>query len=56
MKQGNMSIIDYASKIKEITNSLGSIGVIVDDDDVVVVTLEETAKNRIQELQVFYEY
>ncbi|MCO5573870.1 hypothetical protein L7F22_027645 [Adiantum nelumboides] len=37
VKQGNMFIKDYASKIKTITNSLGSIGVIVDDDDVVVL-------------------
>ncbi|MCO5554682.1 hypothetical protein L7F22_008215 [Adiantum nelumboides] len=35
-----MSINDYASKIKTITNSLGSIGVTVDDDDVVAATLE----------------
>ena len=35
-----MSITDYASKIKGITNSLGSIGVTVDDDDVVAATLE----------------
>ncbi|MCO5604337.1 hypothetical protein L7F22_058502 [Adiantum nelumboides] len=35
-----MSINDYASKIKTITNSLGSIGVTVDDDDVVATTLE----------------
>ena len=40
VKQGNMSITDYASKIKGITNSLGSIGVTVDDDDVVAATLE----------------
>ncbi|MCO5560206.1 hypothetical protein L7F22_013816 [Adiantum nelumboides] len=39
VKQGNMSIDDYASKIKTITNSLGSIGVTVDDDDVVAATL-----------------
>ncbi|MCO5570109.1 hypothetical protein L7F22_023825 [Adiantum nelumboides] len=36
-----MSINDYASKIKTITNSLGSIGVTVDDNDVVAATLEE---------------
>ncbi|MCO5572990.1 hypothetical protein L7F22_026752 [Adiantum nelumboides] len=41
VKQGNMSINDYASKIKTITVSLGSIGVTVDDDDVVAATLEE---------------
>ncbi|MCO5564511.1 hypothetical protein L7F22_018172 [Adiantum nelumboides] len=35
-----MSINDYASKIKTVTNSLGSIGVTVDDSDVVDVTLE----------------
>ncbi|MCO5586628.1 hypothetical protein L7F22_040569 [Adiantum nelumboides] len=35
-----MSINDYASKIKTITNSLGSIGVTVDDDDVVAARLE----------------
>ena len=40
VKRGNMSITDYASKIKGITNSLGSIGVTVDDDDVVAATLE----------------
>ncbi|MCO5603144.1 hypothetical protein L7F22_057291 [Adiantum nelumboides] len=40
VKRGNMSINDYASKIKTITNSLGSIGVTVDDDDVVAATLE----------------
>ncbi|MCO5606654.1 hypothetical protein L7F22_060842 [Adiantum nelumboides] len=39
VKRGNMSINDYASKIKTITNSLGSIGVIVDDDDVVAVKI-----------------
>ncbi|MCO5608612.1 hypothetical protein L7F22_062825 [Adiantum nelumboides] len=40
VKQGNMSINDYDLKIKTITNYLGSIGVTVDDDDVVAVTLE----------------
>ncbi|MCO5572396.1 hypothetical protein L7F22_026150 [Adiantum nelumboides] len=35
-----MFINEYASKIKTITNSLGSIGVTVDDNDVVVVMLE----------------
>ncbi|MCO5550333.1 hypothetical protein L7F22_003817 [Adiantum nelumboides] len=40
LKQGNMSINDYATKIKTITNSLQSIGVIVDDNDVVAATLE----------------
>ncbi|MCO5599545.1 hypothetical protein L7F22_053651 [Adiantum nelumboides] len=40
VKQSNMSINDYASKMKAITNSLGSIGVTVDDNDVVAVTLE----------------
>ncbi|MCO5557854.1 hypothetical protein L7F22_011426 [Adiantum nelumboides] len=40
VKRGNMSINDYASKIKTITNSLGSIGVTVDDDDDVAATLE----------------
>ena len=40
VKQGNMSITDYASKIKRIINSLGSIGVTVNDNDVVAATLE----------------
>ncbi|MCO5587615.1 hypothetical protein L7F22_041564 [Adiantum nelumboides] len=40
VNQGNMFINDYASKIKTIKNSLGSIGVTVDDDDVVAATLE----------------
>ncbi|MCO5603962.1 hypothetical protein L7F22_058119 [Adiantum nelumboides] len=40
VKQGNMSINDYASKIKAITNSLGSIGVTIDEDDVVAAMLE----------------
>ncbi|MCO5610041.1 hypothetical protein L7F22_064276 [Adiantum nelumboides] len=40
VKRGNMSINDYASRIKTITNSLGSIGVTVDDNDVVAKTLE----------------
>ncbi|MCO5569806.1 hypothetical protein L7F22_023520 [Adiantum nelumboides] len=40
VKQGNMFINDYASKTKTITNSLGSIGVTIDDNDVVATTLE----------------
>ncbi|MCO5555619.1 hypothetical protein L7F22_009164 [Adiantum nelumboides] len=40
VKRGNMSINDYASKIKTITNFLGSIGVTIDDDDVVAAALE----------------
>ncbi|MCO5554421.1 hypothetical protein L7F22_007951 [Adiantum nelumboides] len=40
VNQGNKYINDYASKIKTITNSLGSIGVTVDDDEVVAATLE----------------
>ncbi|MCO5608563.1 hypothetical protein L7F22_062774 [Adiantum nelumboides] len=40
VERGNMSITDYASKIKIITNSLGSIGVTIDDDDFVATTLE----------------
>ncbi|MCO5608621.1 hypothetical protein L7F22_062834 [Adiantum nelumboides] len=40
VKQSNMSINDYASKIKTITNSLGSIGVTIDNDDVVASMLE----------------
>ena len=36
-----MSITDYASKIEGISNSLGSIGVTVDDDDVVAATTLE---------------
>ncbi|MCO5597945.1 hypothetical protein L7F22_052032 [Adiantum nelumboides] len=41
MKQGCLSIKDYASKIKTIKNFFGSIGVtIVDDNDVVTAMLE----------------
>ncbi|MCO5558865.1 hypothetical protein L7F22_012454 [Adiantum nelumboides] len=40
VKRGNMSINDHASKIKTITIFLGPIGVIVDYNDVVAVTLE----------------
>ena len=35
VKQGSMPINDYASKIKAITNSLRSIGVTIDNNDVV---------------------
>ena len=38
-KDQSTSINDYLLKIKEITNSLGSIGVQLEDDDVVAATL-----------------
>ncbi|MCO5587724.1 hypothetical protein L7F22_041676 [Adiantum nelumboides] len=40
VKRGNISTKDYASKIKTITYSLGSIGVAIDGNDVVAATLE----------------
>ncbi|MCO5564944.1 hypothetical protein L7F22_018614 [Adiantum nelumboides] len=40
VKRSNMSINDYASKIKVIKNSLGSTGITIDDDDVIATTLE----------------
>ncbi|MCO5602969.1 hypothetical protein L7F22_057111 [Adiantum nelumboides] len=46
VKQGSMSINDYVSKIKTITNSLGSIGVTIDDNDVVAATLEGLGKKK----------
>ncbi|MCO5567496.1 hypothetical protein L7F22_021189 [Adiantum nelumboides] len=55
VKRGNMSINDYASKINTIENSLGSIGVTFDDDDVVTATLEALGK-KIKKLQFLYEY
>jgi len=40
VKRGSLCINDYALKIKGIVESLGSIGVTVDDDDVVGAMLE----------------
>ena len=39
VKRGNMCINDYALKITAIVEALGSIGVIVEDDDIVCVML-----------------
>ena len=40
VKRGNLCINDYALKITGIVEALGSIGVIVEDDDIVCAMLE----------------
>ena len=39
MQRGNMNIHDYSTKVKDLVNSLASIGAPVEDDDLVFVTL-----------------
>jgi len=40
-----MNISDYSTKVKNLANALASIGAPVDDEDLVVVTLNGLRKN-----------
>jgi len=40
-----MNISDYFTKVKNLTDALTSIGAPVDDEDLVVVTLNRLGKN-----------
>ena len=44
VKKGSLSINDYVLKIRGLTDQLGSIGVVVDDDDLLLVTLQGLGK------------
>jgi hypothetical protein len=43
-----MNISDYSTKLKNLTNALASIGVLVDDEDLMVVMLNGLGKNYSQ--------
>jgi hypothetical protein len=43
-----MNIRDYSTKVKNLTDALASIGAPVDDEDLVVVTLNGLGKNYSQ--------
>ena len=55
VKRGSLCINDYALKITGIVETLGSIGVIVEDDDIVCAMLEGLG-DAYSKLQVVYEY
>jgi ketopantoate reductase len=40
-----MNINDYSTKVKNLANALASIGTLIDDEDIVVVTLNGLGKN-----------
>jgi hypothetical protein len=49
-----MNINDYSIKVKNLANDLASIGALVDDEDLVVVTLnglQQTIANSVLQLQ-----
>ena len=41
VRQRDMSVVDYTSKIKEIYDSLGSMNVMVEENEMVQVCLRE---------------
>jgi hypothetical protein len=43
-----MNISDYSTKVKNLANALASIGALVDDEDLVVVTLNGLGKDYSQ--------
>ncbi len=44
VKKGSLSINDYVLKIRALTDQLGSIGVVIDDDDLLLVALQGLGK------------
>jgi hypothetical protein len=40
-----MNINDYSTKVKNLANALASIGTLIDDEDIVAVTLNGLGKN-----------
>jgi len=40
-----MNISDYSTKVKNLANALASIGALIDDEDLVVVTLNQLGKD-----------
>jgi hypothetical protein len=40
-----MNISDYSTKVKNLANALASIGAFIDDEDLVVVTLNQLGKD-----------
>jgi hypothetical protein len=43
-----MNINDYSTKVKNLADALASIGALIDDEDLVVVTLNRLRKNYSQ--------
>jgi hypothetical protein len=43
-----MNINDYSTKVKNLVNALASIGALVNDEDLIVVTLNYSLKNIFQ--------
>ncbi len=45
LHKNKMNISDYSTKVKNLGNALASIGALVDDEDLVDVTLNGLGKN-----------
>jgi hypothetical protein len=48
LQKNKMNIGDYSIKVKNLTNALASIGSLVDDEDLMAVTLNGLGKNYCQ--------
>jgi hypothetical protein len=47
-QKNKMNIGDYSTKVKTLTDALAYIGALVDDEDLMVVTLNGVGKDYIQ--------
>jgi hypothetical protein len=48
LQKNKMNIGDYSTKVKTLTDALAYIGALVDDEDLMVVTLNGVGKDYIQ--------